>query len=620
MQQNLNEQPPNVGDIFFHILNCDPVDTSTINFWWSQIHSKDEIQELQRLLKRPLLVGAFRKVAQVPAFGRELLPGNIGSLLRLKCDEEIEHFLLYTCSAWSKILDGVMAAAQRVDPQTVATVRLRNTMYCMTDQDFLEPLVRRGSIFSNFQSSERQIIWRNMKRFPGRIPSLAVFFEDFKYLEDVAACVKALFDIPRGQTVSQVLNQAFVSYSSATTPRSVSRDDDEKRMSRADRFDIARRRLFLFVMRHLESLRPGSILLEQDGVRNMVEATSQAQNRLAKEAYRLGFRSVKIRTKLSEDPDRVEARRSLLRARDPRHFVYDETNFESLVDRLVETYAEAQWIERGQEPCVFVADGNGECLKRRRGKPYRRAFTESAAFLTLENVHADQSLRVGELTSLFIRRDVYLAFFGPLHSPVHLNAAEASLRDDSVIVSPDVLNSGSGRYLQSRTSDCDMLDPEDPHPSEGNALTLVRQRLAERDSPSEYSLSVDEHQAAQTTDLTVVSGVEQDTDAIAFVLLEGDDQSTVERIPMDDHVQSVVEELVGRFAGRGYYPFDSNFRALALHQCVRAAMEEPDRTLLLVHEDEVRIQTFKALNSKSRKRRASEELSTRPRKLHIVDP
>lgn len=49
-------------------------------------------------------------------------------------------------------------------------------------------------------------------------------------------------------------------------------------------------------------------------------------------------------------------------------------------------------------------------------------------------------------------------------------------------------------------------------------------------------------------------------------------------------------------------------------------MEAPDRTLLLIHEDEVRVRNFKALDSKSRKRRASEELDTRPRKLHIVDP
>ncbi|KAK7936219.1 hypothetical protein LTR80_011357 [Exophiala xenobiotica] len=282
VQQNLNEQPPNVGDVFFHILNCNPTDTKTINFWWSQIHSKDEIRELQRLLKKPSLVGAFRQVAQIPAFGRELLPGNIGGLLRLKCDEEIVHYLLYICNAWRQLLNGVTAAERRVDPQAVTAVRLRNAMYCRTDRDFLEPLVRRG-----------------------------VFFEDFKYLEDVAACVKWLFDIPRGQTVFQVLNQSYVSVSSTEASRDSSTQEAGYRISREDRFDIAKRRLVLFVMQHLESLRPGSILLEQDGVKNIVEATSQVQHQLAREAYNLGFRSAKLIDVLSEDPDRIEARRSL---------------------------------------------------------------------------------------------------------------------------------------------------------------------------------------------------------------------------------------------------------------------------------------------------------------------
>ena len=97
---------------------------------------------------------------------------------------------------WNNIFQGVLEPEQRLDPHTVSTVRLRNVTYCKTDHDHLEPLVRRGAIFENFRSPERQKIWQNMKLFPGRIPSLAVFFEDFKYLEDLSACLKPIFDCP----------------------------------------------------------------------------------------------------------------------------------------------------------------------------------------------------------------------------------------------------------------------------------------------------------------------------------------------------------------------------------------------------------------------------------------
>ncbi|KAK5214679.1 hypothetical protein LTR72_012173, partial [Exophiala xenobiotica] len=581
----------------------------------------DEIRELQRLLKKPSLVGAFRQVAQIPAFGRELLPGNIGGLLRLKCDEEIIHHLLYIYNAWRKLLNGVTAAERRVDPQAVTAVRLRNAMYCRTDRDFLEPLVRRGVIFVNFQASERQVIWRNMKRFPGRIPSLGVFFEDLKYFEDVAACVKSLFDIPRGQTVFQVLNQSFVSVSSTAASRDSSTQEAGHRISREDRFDTARRRLFLFVMQHLESLRPGSILLEQDGVKNIFEATSQVQHQLAREAYNLGFRSAKLIDVLSKDPDRIEARRSLLRARDPQYFVYDEAKFESLVNRLVETYAEAQRIERDPGSCIFVADGNGECLKRRCGRPYQRAFAESATFMTLENMHENQHLGLGGLAPLFIRRDVYLAFFGPL-DPAHLSQARgpeviltprATLHHRGVVESGDVLGHASGYELPTPTLGPDMDNPPSSS-NAGNALVLFRRPRAESYSPSQYSQPQDDPPAL---DVTGASESEQGLAGISFVMLERNKRRTAALIPLNERVQLAVGELVAQYAERGYHPFDSSFHALAAHQCVRAAMEEPDRSVLLIHEDEVRVQNFKTLDSQSRKRRASEELGGRPRKFLI---
>ncbi|KAJ9493245.1 hypothetical protein H2202_011296, partial [Exophiala xenobiotica] len=230
-------------------------------------------------------------------------------------------------------------------------------------------------------------------------------------------------------------------------------------------------------MQHLESLRPGSILLEQDGVKNIVEATSQVQHQLAREAYNLCFRSAKLIDVLSEDPDRIEARRSLLRARDPQYFVYDEAKFESLVDRLVETYAEAQRIQRVPGSCIFVADGNGECLKRRCGRPYQRAFAESATFMTLETMHENQHLGLGGLAPLFIRRDVYLAFFGPLDS-AHLSQARgpeanltprATLHNRGVVEGGDVLGHASEYQLPTPNLGPDMLDNPPSSSNAGNA-------------------------------------------------------------------------------------------------------------------------------------------------------
>lgn len=626
VRQNLNERPPNVGDVFFQVLRCDPADSTAIDFWWSQIHSRNTIQELKRLSRKPSLAAAFRRVAQIPAFGWELVPGNIGSLLRLKCDEEVAHSLLYTREAWTVLFDGVASPEQRLDPQTVRTVRLRNTAYCKTDHDFLEPLVRRGTIFSGFDSHERQVIWRNMKKFPGRIPSLAVCFEDFKYLEDVAGCVKTLFTIPRSQTLSCVLNRSFVSASFLDTS-SVSHPRSANRISRRGQFDVARRRLFLFVMRELGNLLPGSIMLERPGSREVVEATSQAKYRLAREAHRLGFRSIKISKELATDPDRVEARRSLLRARNPQRFVYDETRLEALVDRLVEAYAEAQPIECDRRPCVFVDNGDGECLRRRYGRPFRRAFVECATLLTLENMHTSWSPAWGELTSLFVRRDVYLTFFGPL-DPGCFNILADSEPGSPLPAMPsrDARSPAGDEYDNCvldddpprLPSDPETLDLEGVQTSAGNALVLLRRGLAESEVSNHSSEQWEDQSLARTDEMTTKPPSEPDNDKILFALLEDSGQTMVESVSIDDSVQSVVEEIVVRYAERRCGLFDSNFRALGSTQCVRAAAEEPDRTVFLIPEGDVRVQNLKTFGIKSQKRPASEDLDHRPHKYHIT--
>lgn len=53
-------------------------------------------------------------------------------------------------------------------------------------------MVLSGRAFGGFSDKERQVIWSRMQRFDGLIPSLYTFFEDLKYLEACAYCVKRL--------------------------------------------------------------------------------------------------------------------------------------------------------------------------------------------------------------------------------------------------------------------------------------------------------------------------------------------------------------------------------------------------------------------------------------------
>lgn len=634
VRQNLNERPPNSGDVFFHILRCSSSDAPTIDSWWSQIRSPNEVKELKRLLRRLSLADAFRQAAKFMAFGRELITGNIGSLLRLQCDEIIVHSLLYMLSAWQRLLAGIPQAEERLDPLTLRTVRLRCPMYCHGDRKLLDPLVRRGAILGNFDATERQHIWQQMMAYPGRIPSLAVCCKDFNHLEDVAGCVRALFQIPRGQTLHRVLDQSFVSPRSAppTTGTSDTLGIPKLLLRREDRLDLAIRRLFLATMRDLQQLCPSRIKLECRGSRETDDASVRAKYRLAKTAQELGFRSSRIAETMTQSPDRVEARRSLLRARDPQHFTYDPAILDSVVEAMVTLYEKAQPNKYHDTPAVLVTDGGGEELRRRWSRPFHQAFAESASSLTLENMHRGYRVdKTGGLTAFFVRRDIYLSFFGPLE-PRLLTAVEIS---EGIPTSPTDSDSASSPSLvdrprqQSMDIDSPALAPHGDTFEDGErpaddpqALVLIRQQLATTYSISHYSDDPVEDASAPANQSSHGDCSSEAADEITFVLCEGQEQKIVELVPIDDEVHAAVENIVQRYTQTHHRAFTHELRPLAPRHCVRAALEDPDRRIYLIHADELQMYHFQALGELQRKRPASTNLDTRPRKCvvneHII--
>ena len=419
VNQTSNEHSLSAGEVYFHILRCDPSDTRTINSWWAQIQSLDKVRELKSLFSRKNLNAPFRALAKMPASGRSLLAGCIGNMLRLKCDEEIIHNLTQVYDAWSFLLNHNDDALRKVDAHTVKCLESRIPARSLSDEKFLRPLVEEGSIFGSFTPSEREHIWRNLKLYPRRVPSIRLFLKDLLYLETLVDCVKKLVQPGRRQTVYRAFHQSFVG---AELQQSVSTDDNVEE----PHFEKSYRELFLFAMRQLEPLRPGSVLLEKGEARQAVEKDPRAWYDFAQEAYRLGFRSSSITDILSHNPDRAAARSTLLRVRNPAVFEYDETEFESFVDQMVTMFNQARRLDPLDEVPLsldevpsLVCDGIGEEVKRRSGRPFRKAFEESAKFLTFDNMHMRDTDDAGELTPFFIRRDVYLSFFGSIDGIDH---------------------------------------------------------------------------------------------------------------------------------------------------------------------------------------------------------
>lgn len=421
--QTSNEKPLSAGEIYFHILRCDPDDVEEINRWLALIQTDNGRYEVQHPLKQTKLNNAFRLLASIPALAPSMQTGNIRALKGVKCDEEVLRSLSHIHRTWTFLLNDDRSALAMVDHHTVECLQSRCPANCRQDRDLLEPMFDKGSIFQAFDPASRREIWQRLLRLRRLVPSLNTFFHDLKYLKDVAHCVTLLIQPAQRQTVREACRQSFDA------------SEHPSRTRNTLAFDQAYREFWLLAMRYLDDLRPGSLLREGCDRVERRRKNFYIEHYFAREVYSLGFRSAKIAEKLEEVPDRSEAREALLRARPSSHFTYPPEQLEDLVDRIIDIFDQARPANAHTQTPQLIIEGPGECdVERRRGRPYQLAFEQSAPYLSIRNMHIADSPRSGGLSAFYIRRDVYLSLFGSLSDEI----GESRLSDCDMSLDHDV--------------------------------------------------------------------------------------------------------------------------------------------------------------------------------------
>jgi hypothetical protein len=100
---------------------------------------------------------------------------------------------------------------KRIDPDTVDALQLLAPAKSRIDTQMACGLVLSGQAFAGFSDEEQRVIWNWLVNFDGLVPSLYMFFEDFKYLESCAHCVKRLFS-SLTESVWKTMSSIFVLY------------------------------------------------------------------------------------------------------------------------------------------------------------------------------------------------------------------------------------------------------------------------------------------------------------------------------------------------------------------------------------------------------------------------
>lgn len=134
---------------------------------------------------------------------------------------------------------------------------------------------------------------------------------------------------------------------------------------------------------------------------------------LAELAWQLGFDTLEIRRLRNQNPDVKSAQEFLRSLRDPERFEIDS---EALPGAVTDIAAMVERIFRPRTVVAtpeFTTDSQEQPRMRRCGRPFDGGYREDRKFLLFGIMYTPfQPTRKRHLTSLAMKRDVFLSFFG----------------------------------------------------------------------------------------------------------------------------------------------------------------------------------------------------------------
>lgn len=304
---------------------------------------------------------------------------------------------------------------RRTDNRTVKALELRAPGSSSDDVKVLRRLLENGTLFSTVDLEKREAIWKRLLSLEGiLIPSLYTFFEDLKFLRVPEKIMKSLIEPPFKGSLYEMMEQHFTGANQSSHEIHFQDPETTFKLSPAQLIECGYQQLLLYPQRNFRKMigecprkekdRPKPIIMEPDPV---------AWHKYASLASRLGFDSPAIRRLMADDPYKKYARASLQKSCLSESYTFDEVAFESCVEKIASTLATATKKSPHPVTPALVTDGVGEDLPRRCGRFFETAYDQDRELLFLETLNSTfQNQRGKSITSFFVRRCVYFAFFG----------------------------------------------------------------------------------------------------------------------------------------------------------------------------------------------------------------
>ena len=382
----------------------------------------------------------------------------------LKARQVILRYLYHIGDVWGKLLQHDASVMQYVDEVTVKALELRAPRVCTRDADEVRGQILGGTIFSAFGEQDRAGIWARLQAVDDLIPSLDALFENLNYLKVLADCMTRLVSPSPGDTVSTALFKAF-SDTDQRPDRAVIQVTESSfsssPASSADRADLGVRQLYAYAMRHYLQM-PRDLKRKELLARHTTNADRTVLREFADLAERLGFESPQI-TALKENPQIRDARNP------------SETS----------------------KPLLFT-DGAGVKKKRRCGLPSVDEYVKDSDSLFINHLHNVDEEQGEGLTSFFVRKSIYAAFFG---KPSSLPSEELPPEGDAIELGQELERQELERHERERGEEEEQerqeLEREEREREEQERQGLERQELERQTLEKQKQEKLDQEEKAK---------------------------------------------------------------------------------------------------------------------------
>ena len=332
--------------------------------------------------------------------------------------KELTEYLCHIRRTW----DTIMGADPRysLDAATVRELELRAPGISEDDATFVRTQMECRALFRSISDIiERQKLLDNILSITRRIPSLATFCEDTKYLEPCASAMKRLLEPKFKGTIYQAMRNIFSS--TGCQPRTFLRQDSDHQLHpvqglETDRFKFSYRQLWVYAFRLFPELVNVAPRKEPDQPKPVVkEPSALAWHRFAELAWKMGFNSKQIQLLVSDNALEKEIRQFLLR-------VSPNTSSEETIQRqLKDIYQSLESNQR--EPSrlldpVLTTDDCNQDLQHRCGRPFENSQELAKESIYLRSLYEINESRGKYITSFFVKRDTFQAFLG--YEAIHI--------------------------------------------------------------------------------------------------------------------------------------------------------------------------------------------------------